>query len=308
MKKIIIIIDYFGGSWPEWIDLYFLSCQWNPSVSWLIHTDCPCDKYQYSNIVFSQMSWEEYKCRVSERLQIKFNPKNNYKLCDIRPALGYIWEGEIEGYDFYGYGDLDVIYGNLRKFLSSEVLKHNVVSTHEWCFSGHLSLFKNECWMRNSFRKLSNWRIVFEDQSHYRFDEDYYFRVFIKPNRFTRRYLRALIRIVDLINPTRVKYRKIYLKEQYSTPLVPGLWREMPVKHSDTWFWRDGCITNEDNGAREFMYLHFMNFVSARYMDTEYGLTPPWAGLKKIVNLSTLEAEKGFSIGLNGFCSHDVFD
>ncbi|WP_039915386.1 DUF6625 family protein [Cellvibrio mixtus] len=301
MKKIIIIIEYFGGEWPEWINLYFLSCARNPSITWLIHTDCAHDQYQYSNIIFSKMSWDAYKAHVSERLKINFNPENKYKLCDIRPALGYIWEDEIAGYDFYGYGDVDVIYGNLQKFLTDAVLKHNVISTHEWCFSGHLSLFKNERWIRSSFRQLSAWKMVFESPLHFRFDEDYYFRAFLRPNRFTKKYFRFFIWITDLLNPFRIKYRNVYLQEQFSTPLVPGLWHGQSIKHSETWYWKDGIITNKDNGEHEFMYLHFMNYTSARYMDALYGTIAPWSSLEKIIKISYSEAENGFTIGLDGF-------
>jgi len=301
MKKIVIIIEYFGEAWPEWIELFFLSCRKNPSINWLIHTDCPCDQYSYPNITFSKMTWESYKRHISDRLQITFNPNNNYKLCDIRPALGFVWEKDIASYDFYGYGDIDLIYGNLRAFLTNSVLQYNVISTHEWCFSGHLSLFKNESWIRNSFRDFSNWRQIFESQTHFRFDEDYYFRVFVKPNRFSKSHFSLIIRLLDLINPLRAKYRKLYMKEQFTTPLVPGLWEELPVKHSHTWFWRDGAITNKDNGSREFMYLHFMNFASARYMDSSYGEYAPWSSLKSVVNLNQFEAEKGFCISLDGF-------
>lgn len=300
MKKIIIMIDYFGEAWPEWIDLFFLSCSRNPTITWLIHTDCSCDEFSYPNVIFSKMSWVEYKAIVSRRLGVNFNPEHKYKICDLRPALGCVWEDEITDYDFYGYGDIDVIYGDIRRFYTDEILKNNVISTHEWCFSGHLSLFKNKKWVRNAFRQLPNWREVIESKDHHRFDEDHYFRVFMKPNRFTPKRKIGLTKLLDLVNPFRIKYRKIYLREQYTTPLVWGLWRGADVKHSEEWYWKEGKITNRDNGDREFIYLHFMNFASARYMDAKYGVEAPWKKLNRIVNVDIDRLEDGFCIGLNG--------
>ncbi|WP_420882928.1 DUF6625 family protein [Zooshikella ganghwensis] len=40
LKTIAIIIPYFG-QWPEWIDLYIESCKHNPSIDWLLFSDCP---------------------------------------------------------------------------------------------------------------------------------------------------------------------------------------------------------------------------------------------------------------------------
>lgn len=35
------------------------------------------------------------------------------KLCDLRPIYGEIFRKYLVGYDYWGYGDIDVIYGNL---------------------------------------------------------------------------------------------------------------------------------------------------------------------------------------------------
>lgn len=300
MKKIIIVIDYFGEVWPEWIEIFLFSCAKNSTITWLIHTDCPCNNFAYPNIIFSKMSWAEYKKHVCSRLGINFNPDKKYKICDLKPALGYVWEDEIFGYDFYGYGDIDVIYGDIRNFYTDAILKHNVISTHEWCFSGHLSLFKNKNWIRNAFRKLDNWREILESTEDYRFDEDYYYRVFVKPNRFTPENQKLLVKLLDIANPFRIKYRKIYLKEQFTTPLVWGLWSGAAVKHSDEWYWKNGKLTNKDNIGIEFIYLHFMNFSGARYMDAKYGIEAPWKKLDKIVSIDLEKLSDGFCVDLTG--------
>jgi len=68
------------------------------------------------NLRFRSKSFADYCQLVSDRLGIDFSPTRAYKLCDIRPALGDIHPQEIEGYDYFGYGDIDVIYGNIRRF------------------------------------------------------------------------------------------------------------------------------------------------------------------------------------------------
>lgn len=304
MNSIIIIIDYFGEKIPEWFDFFLESCRWNPSIDWLIHTDCDIDSILPDNVKIEKMEWASYTKHISEKLNINFQTDSKYKICDIRPAFGVIWSEEIENYDFFGYSDIDVIYGDIRKFYTTDVLNNNnILSTHEWCFSGHLCLLRNSDWIVKAYTRVNNWKKLFEINENIRFDEDYFFRAFLRPNRFDNPKLHWLIWLFDRANPLNWKYRlRIYMKEQYTTPLVPSLWRNTEVKHSDLWFWKDGKITNDTNN-REFIYLHFMNFKNARYMDVSYGVHAPWDKLSLIVNVEKDKIKNGFSIGLNGFCS-----
>lgn len=45
-----------------------------------------------------------------------------YKLCDFRPLYGEIFSNYVDGYDFWGYCDCDLIFGDIRKFLTEELL------------------------------------------------------------------------------------------------------------------------------------------------------------------------------------------
>jgi hypothetical protein len=302
MKSIVLIVDYFGGKWPEWFPLFLESCARNPSINWIIHTDCSEPAYSPRNVVVRGMTWSQYQAHVSRKLNLSFDADRKYKICDLRPAYGVIWEDEIADFDFFGWSDLDVIYGDLRHFLTDAVLNNNVVSTHAWCCSGHFCLLKNETWVRNAFRRLAGWRKAMESHDFQRFDEDHFIRAFIRPNRFTPKWCRPLVWLADRINPLRARYRKVYLVEQYTTPLVPGLWDySNTIRHSEVWYWKDGKITNEHNGNRQFMYLHFMNYVSARWMDVRYGEKAPWSAIENLVNFDAALAGRGFRIDIDGF-------
>jgi hypothetical protein len=88
MKSIVIIIDYFGGKWPEWFPVFLESCRRNPTINWIFHTDCQCDFFDISNVSFHDMTIEDYKKHVNAKLGVRFKPANYYKLCDLRPMYG----------------------------------------------------------------------------------------------------------------------------------------------------------------------------------------------------------------------------
>ena len=45
-----------------------------------------------------------------------------YKVIDFKPLLGFLFEKELAGFDWWGHIDNDVLLGNLRRFLSADLL------------------------------------------------------------------------------------------------------------------------------------------------------------------------------------------
>ncbi|MEO8239027.1 MAG: DUF6625 family protein [Flavobacterium sp.] len=296
-KSIIIIIDYFG-QWPDWFSLFLESCKRNPTINWLFHTDCVFEHYKIENVTFKYTSKEEYIAHVNKKLNTTITWSDSYKLCDLKPMYGAIHEQEIRGYDFYGYGDIDVIYGNIRHFYTPDVLENNVISTHEWCISGHLALFKNTKWMRNAFKRYKGWKNLVENTECQRFDEDLFNTVFKYPKMHSAFFL-----LYDILHPLSIKYRqKLYFVEQFTTPLTPSPWRIGSYYHPEKWFWKNGMLTNINDRHRQCIYLHFMNFVSGRWMDSIYKKDLVWKELNEYVFVSEEQMKnKGLLIDRSGF-------
>ena len=161
---LIMLIPYFG-QWPEWMDLFVESCKWNQSVHWRIYTDCPEPENKADNVDYVHLSFEDYKALVCERLGIAFDPPTPYKLCDLRPSLAYIHEQDVDGFPFFGYGDIDVVYGNIRLFYTDDVLaRSNVLSTHPERLSGHFAVLRNTPVFRCAFERIPNYRKLLEDR------------------------------------------------------------------------------------------------------------------------------------------------
>lgn len=298
MKSILIIIDYFGSKWPEWFPIFLESCRQNPTINWLIHTDCPCDSFDINNVAFQYITFEDYIKSVNNILDVRFDPADYYKLCDLRPMYRVLYKEEIKTFDFWGYGDLDVIYGNIRHFYTDKVLENKVISTHTWCISGHFALIRNEEWLNNAFRKIKNWKKIIEKRYNQRFDEDTFSKLFQYPKRLPVSWKK----FYDILNSSTKMFRSdLYFKEQFTTPLTPILWKSGKADHPTLWFWKDGRITNELDGKDEFIYLHFMNFKHARYMDQKYGKKAFWSDLPKIVSIEPENFGKGIRIDRNGF-------
>ncbi len=300
MKSILIIIDYFG-KWPEWMPIFLASCEANPTVNWLIHTDCSIPEKHPENVSFSAISLSDYYRRVSRILGINFNPPNTYKLCDLEPFYGILYSKEIKRFDYYGYGDIDVVYGNIRHFYTDEVLRHNVVSTHDYFVSGHLALFKNIRRTRKAFRLLPKWKERLEDPNYVSLNEFGLTEIFKRPeivSRETRNRMPLMSVCFELwFDLTRLRHalcwRNNYLVEQYTTPFIHITWHDGTMNHPDTWYWQNGRLTNGKDGDREFIYLHFMNFKYPRYMHPVFGTVAPWKNLPRLLNFDPKDRGTG---------------
>lgn len=290
-KKIIFLMPYFG-TWPEWFLFYLESCRWNPTIDWLFFTDCDIPKNPPTNTKFIQMSFLDYQQLVSERLSIDFSPSGAYKICDIRPAFGVVHAEHIAGYDYFGFSDLDIIYGDLRAFYTDNVLTYNTLSTHQRRVSGHLFLIKNDEKWINAFRKMSDWQGLMSNPQFQGADEVSFAKV-----------LRGSIRIPSSV--TKVwgwfdSYKQNHLfQERYSTILSEYTWIDGSYNYPTQWLWSRGKLTTET--GKEMMYLHFMNWKSSRYLRERYGQQSAWELLPHLIEPDFIDFSGGFCISHSGF-------
>lgn len=169
MSSVRIIIPYFG-SLHEVFPFWYESARNNADIDFLFITDC--EVRECTNIHVVRISLEGLKDRIEAALGMEVCLPKAYKLCDFRPAFGLIFSEELKGYDFWGFGDIDVVYGRLRDFITEEVLSsHDMVS----CW-GHLTLYRNCEYMNKLFQEKHEgeylyYKDVFTNPDNQIFDE-----------------------------------------------------------------------------------------------------------------------------------------
>ena len=136
MKSIVIIFPYFGTLTPQY-KMWRASALKNPTVDFMFFTDA--DVKPAKNILVHKMQFEEFQKIAQQAFDFPIVLDRPYKLCEYKQAYGYILQDYIKGYDFWGFGDLDLVYGDLRSFLTEDVLAHKFLLG--W---GHLTLLHND--------------------------------------------------------------------------------------------------------------------------------------------------------------------
>lgn len=171
-KSIALLIGYFG-KFPWYFDYFLHSCKYNRDVHFYIITDNDLNKDEIPSNVFPvRKSLKEIKDIASSKLGFEAALEHPYKFCDFRPSLAYLFAELIESYAFWGYGDIDVIYGNIRNFITEEVLdNYDIISVRHDYLPGVFSLFRNCKNINELFKKSKDYIKVFTHPEHYCFDE-----------------------------------------------------------------------------------------------------------------------------------------
>lgn len=173
-KKCILILPYFG-KFKNYFQLFLDSCKYNHKYNWLIITDCIEDFDFPSNIKKINMSFNEMKKIFQSKFDFKISLKEPYKLCDFKPAYGYIFEEYIEGFEYWGHCDCDMLFGDLDKFLPKLF-----ESEYDKIFcGGHLTIYKNSQinnrkFMSKNHQNLYLYKCALANPEGFAFDEAIY--------------------------------------------------------------------------------------------------------------------------------------
>ena len=243
-SDIVLVVPYFG-QFPNYFDLFLKSCEYNSGIDWLIISDNDCRQYNLpSNVKVKNSSLNQLEELINSKEKLS-NIKLNYayKLCDYRPAYGYIFDDYVKDYKFWGHCDIDLIFGDIRKFLSEDILeKHDKILVN-----GHLTLYRNCEKMNKAFLLKSPNEITFYDaiskSDPMYFDE---------------------IGIVNILKYHSVDQYKsncfIDILPQYSKFRMST--KTGDQNHANQFFyWKDGkvfkeWIFNGELNKKEYMYIH----------------------------------------------------
>ena len=117
----LLVIHLYFGKLPNYFDFWLKSCEENEDVDFLIVSDNEI-KSKARNILTYRCSLSEIKHRAEELLKIPVSLEKPHKLCDYKPLFGLLMQEYSCKYDFWGYCDNDLIFGDIRKFLTDDVL------------------------------------------------------------------------------------------------------------------------------------------------------------------------------------------
>lgn len=165
MKK-IIILPYFG-EFNNYFPLWLNSVKENKTTDFLIVTDNEWKWDLPSNVIIINWSFDRLKSEFTNKFNKKLKLDKPYKLCDFKPYYGFLFSDYITDYDFWGYCDCDLIFGNIDRFLSKDLFdKYDKILR-----TGHLSFIRNKREINENFLSFDTYKTVIKSPAIYGYDE-----------------------------------------------------------------------------------------------------------------------------------------
>ncbi|MDD5704315.1 MAG: hypothetical protein PHR35_00195 [Kiritimatiellae bacterium] len=147
LNTIAVLVPYFGAL-PSMFPLWVLSCKMNPNIDWLVFTDDQVACKVPNNVRIVSTTFDAMRERIQACFPFHIKLDSPWGLCAFRPAYGEIFKQELEGYNFWGYCDLDVVFGDLSKFITGEILN----AYDKILPLGHLALYRNQPSVTQAYR------------------------------------------------------------------------------------------------------------------------------------------------------------
>lgn len=281
MKSVVLILPYFG-KFPGIFPLFLKTAEKNPNINFLIISDSEENINYPKNVRILSQTFSEFKQLMEKQLGQTIALEKPYKLCDYKPVYGYVLSEQIKQYDYWGYCDCDLIWGDLYSFIEPLMEKG-----YDKIFaSGHLTLYRNTQENNELFRTLDEGELfskISKDNQIYWFDEDYKGKnnihdLFLKSGKkvFTEDFS------VNFNIDTNCFQRKMYSPENRTYIDIPY--------EKEQYYWDAGKIyqvkkKEETLAITEYPYIHFQ----LRYMH----------GVQCVLS------EEQFKIVPNRFLKHD---
>jgi hypothetical protein len=236
--RIAVIVPYFGafpGYWP----VTLATMARNPQIHWHLFTDQEVPGAP-ANVIVHRTHFAGVAARIEATVGYPIALTNPYKLCDFRPAYGHVFAEELRGYDYWGFGDLDVVFGDLWRHIGDAVRRGD----ERILTFGHLSLYRNTDRTRLLYLEgapgVPSARQVFTDPAHYSYDEFGGWRD-----------------LADFAGLTTFAERAFF--DIYVDAYRPQANRSRRVRNDTVFAWQDGRCLELDRTGRivsEAAYLH----------------------------------------------------
>lgn len=253
-NSIAIVIPWLGP-WPVYLNLFLESLNASASfIDYLIFTENKEDASFPKNFKVIECTLDEIKDRIRKTIGIA-NPlavNPGRKLCDLKPAYGDIFSDHLKDYTFWGFGDLDIIFGRIDKYLPSYVLdSHDVITFRDDFISGPFTIFRNTPLTRQLYKESPNYLSILEDDKYLHFDEaginyDFYRAMCDVEDLDLTKEMTCFTTLIKL--KAKSGALRVYAKNQIQEGLLPCEWIEYSKDR--------GLI---GNNLKRYVFYHFVS-------------------------------------------------
>ncbi len=238
--RVLLVLPYFGSFGP-WFPLYLHSLSNQQTLDLLLLSDARLPDLP-ANARHVEMTFDSLRALANSRLRTPVRLHRTRNLCDLKPAYGIVFAEFMRGYEYWAFGDEDVLYGNLDRMLTPHldgtadvVLPSTNPSNMQVKTQGHLTVLRNHPRTNELVFRDPAYREVLASHEHWAYDETSW------------RYGSEISSFTRIVNEAAARGE---LSLQWGLPSVTHL------PKPGRWYRYDGRSIHEDTG-REILYYHW---------------------------------------------------
>jgi hypothetical protein len=166
----IILIQLWLGPIPDYFWYHYETTK-NLPIDFLFVTD---QKIQLKSPNYTVINTDDVSLNtlLKDNFNIDCVITSNRNITTLKPMLGYLFYDKIKDYDYFGYYDIDVLFGEFNKFIKPHLGEYDVISfgneKHHNRISGPFTIIKNENDNHKIF--MSDINIICDKLSNYGVD------------------------------------------------------------------------------------------------------------------------------------------
>jgi hypothetical protein len=141
-KQIALVSVWFGEE-PKCFSVWLKTAAFNANVDFYVICDFQPTSAPPANVKIVRETKEVYSSKVSDAFGIPFSLGNPYKLCDQKLLIFSLYSGFLSDYEWFGYCDLDIVWGDLSLDLTPFALaKFDKIGLNAHCSLWRVSRFE----------------------------------------------------------------------------------------------------------------------------------------------------------------------
>lgn len=123
MSTSVVIISVYIGKFPYFFKYVKQTMLTNTEFDFFIFTDQVQQIVIEQNITFIPTTLKDISDRLTICLGVNIVVPCSYKLADTKPAWADIFYEHVQAYEWWSWSDLDILFGDLKKFYKPEYFK-----------------------------------------------------------------------------------------------------------------------------------------------------------------------------------------
>ena len=175
--KVVLILPYFGSFGP-WFPLYLHSLRNQLTLDLLLLSDKPPPELP-SNVQHVGMTLDEVRELATARLGTPVRLHRIRNICDLKPAYGMVFADFTQRYEYWAFGDEDVLYGDLDRMLAPHldgsvdlVIPAMNKSRTQGGTQGHFTVLRNDRRTNELAIRDPAYKQVLLSHEHWAYDEN----------------------------------------------------------------------------------------------------------------------------------------